>query len=387
MKKNLMNTVIIFIITTALLESVSFAVLKFYSENLSSKLSIFKQTNKNGHIEVSKSSVLPVKENVSIHWRTDEFSVTINTNNRGLREKYDVENKDVDVAFFGDSFAFGHGVEGIDRYSYIFSQDPFFLKSKVVNFSYINGFQPEHYEYYLRNNVDLHPKHVIIGLYLGNDLGSDIEETKYDWKNNSLEIPYRFIARDGTFYNNPMVYKFPLNHLVKASYFVTLFIKTIGKTHYRSYLFNDKLKNPVNQPNEVELELGKETLTKNRAILSLARIQKIINERGGKLTIILIPQNFFFNSDITAAHIHINLKNRINEVTQGYNILKATKDVCEKLSLDCYDPSAILKEWHYFKEDAHWNSEGHFIVGSVLAKYIREQYYKSKRSQGDRVQH
>jgi hypothetical protein len=89
-----MNTVIIFIITTALLESVSFAVLKFYSENLSSKLSIFKQTNKNGHIEVSKSSVLPVKENVSIHWRTDEFSVTINTNNRGLREKYDVENKD-----------------------------------------------------------------------------------------------------------------------------------------------------------------------------------------------------------------------------------------------------------------------------------------------------
>ena len=375
--KKFKDIVIVFAITIFLLELVSFAILKIHSINqyTGTGLLIFKQTSKNGHIEVSKSSVLPIKENISVQNSTDEFNTMINTNNRGLREKFNVNNKDIDVAFFGDSWTFGYGVNDNERYSYIFSQDTFFLKSKVVNFSYINGFQPEHYEYYLHINADLHPKNVIIGLYLGNDFDSDIEETNYDWKNNSLSIPYRFVSSNGALYNNPVVYNFPFNYLVDVSSFVKLVVIMINKTNYRDYLFNNELKVPVNNPNRVDLELGKEDLAKNRAIQSLIRIQKIVKERGGKLTILLIPQNYFFDSNSKRPHIHRNLKNRINEVKQGNNILKATKKILAKLCIDYYDPSIIMNQQYYYKTDGHWNSKGHSIIGSELAKYIKERYY------------
>jgi hypothetical protein len=246
----------------------------------------------------------------------------------------------------------------------------------VVSFSPINGFQPEHYEFFLRNNPDLCPLHIIIGLYLGNDLDSDVEETIYDYKNNSLALPYRLVFSDGILHNDPEIYRFPLNHLVNVSSFATIVAKTIGRTHFRSYLFKNKLKNFVNEPNRIELELGKENLFDNRAILSLVRLQKLINERGSKLTILLIPQNYFFNCDTKTAHIHSELKNRIYEVRHGNNILKATKDILTKLDLDYYDPKDILKQEFYFRNDAHWNREGHFVIGTALADYIRDKYYK-----------
>lgn len=289
------NILIIIIVTIALLEITSYLIISFKSRYVSHEtgLSVYKQTHISGKIEVNKFSVLPVKENVNINWITDQFNVMVSTNNIGLREKFSINNDDVDIAFFGDSFTFGHGVNNDERYSYIMSQDSFFLKYKVVNFSYINGFQPEHYEYYLRSNIDLHPNNVIIGLYLGNDLGSDIEETIYNFKTNSLSLPYRLISTNGFLLNNPVVYKNLINYLIDISYLVKLSVSVINKTTFRNYLFNHNIKVVPNQPNRVELELGNEDLMKNRGILSLIRIKKLVEERGGELTVLLIPQNFF----------------------------------------------------------------------------------------------
>lgn len=374
--KKAKNVAIILTITIVLFELVSFIILNTFSgrkEQSSSGLSIFEKTNNKGYIEVTKSWVLPVKRNYTFQWTTSEFNVTVHTNDNGFREMFEVDNADVDIAFFGDSFSFGHGVEDNQRYSYIFSQNAFFSKYKVVNFSYLNGSQPEHYECYLRNNFDLHPKHVIIGLYLGNDLDSDIDETVYDFKTNKLTLPHRLISDNGTLRNNPGDYKFPINHFIDVSYFFTFFVKMINRTHYRAYLFKPTIH--PNHPNNVKLELGKEDLTRNRAILSLIRIQKLLIERGSKLTILLIPQNYFFISNFETAHIHIHgdLKNRIFEVKQGNNILKATKIVLSELNIDYFDPSKILNQQHYFKKDAHWNASGHNVIGYELANYIKDK--------------
>jgi hypothetical protein len=369
---------IILIITIILLEVASFVILRITSGNTNhpSELSIFKQTNKNGHIEPNQSAVIPVKENASVRWKTSEFNVMVNTNSRGLREIFNVSNAEVAVAFFGDSFTFGHGVEDNERFSYIFSKDPHYSKLKVVNFSYINGHQPECYEYFLRKNEDLRPRNVIIGLYLGNDLDSDIEETIYDRETNIIKLPYRYISSKGTMQLNPELYIFPLNYLVNNSSFVTLLASRIGKTQYREYLYNSKLKKSIFHPNREDLELGREDLKNNRAINSLVRIDKLVRERKGRLTILIIPQNYFVDDDHANAHIHNDLKNRVKEIKQGNNILNATKNVCAELGLDCYDPLAILNKQHYFKYDAHWNSEGHSVVGKALAKYIMENVYR-----------
>ncbi|MFC1785833.1 SGNH/GDSL hydrolase family protein [Candidatus Neomarinimicrobiota bacterium] len=373
--KRLIKILIITLITIFLLEMTSYSIFSFYYGCISHEkyLSIFKQTCKSGKIEVNEFSVLPVKENANINWITDDFNVMVSTNNIGLREKFNINNDEVDIAFFGDSFTFGHGVNNDERYSYIFSQDSFFSGYKVVNFSYINGFQPEHYEYYLRNNIDLRPKYVIIGLCLENDLGSDIDETNYNFKTNSLSIPYRLISSNGLLINNPVVYRIPINYLIDISSFVKLTVSVINRTTFRKYLFDPNIKVHPNQPNRVDLELGNEDLMKNRGILSLIRIKKLLEGRGGELTVLLIPPKYFFTSDTADTIINNELSNKIIKIGTGNNILKTTIDVLDSVQIDYYNPLESLNIQSYFKIDAHWNSEGHLIVGNELAKYIKEK--------------
>ena len=97
----------------------------------------------------------------------------------------------------GDSFTFGHGVNVYDRYSNVTARQ--YPEMTIVSLSYNNGFQPEHYEYFLDRHPEISPKILFIGLYLGNDLDSDLNETRIerasDGKILQLELPYRDVYR------------------------------------------------------------------------------------------------------------------------------------------------------------------------------------------------
>lgn len=373
--KSFKKYLIIGVITLIFLEIGSYLVLRFTASSNSKTtettttsadipLTIYKKQTENGTIKTIKTAVIPVKENYTSRWASKEFNVAVKTNAKGLRSNTTYDNKEVHVAFFGDSFTFGHGVEVEERYSNVFADS--LQNYKVANYAYLSGFQPEHYEYFVRNNPDLRPKHLIVGAYFGNDMSSDILETNYDRVANTLEIPLRKISEEGSIYNAPMLYVFPINKLIKYSYFTKLVVKTVNRTHYRTMLFENLL---PNAPNSIELETGKEELTNNRAIIALQELDKIIKERGGKLTVVLIPQNYFFSKK--SPHIHEELKGKIDEVVNGDNIYKVIKKTLTSLQIDYVDPMSVLDEASYFDEDAHWNKIGHMQVGKMLAAHIK----------------
>jgi hypothetical protein len=55
------------------------------------------------------SNVFKAKANYRGQW--PGFNVSVRTNSQGYREDFDFKDKDVDVAFMGDSFTFGWGVD------------------------------------------------------------------------------------------------------------------------------------------------------------------------------------------------------------------------------------------------------------------------------------
>lgn len=373
--KNLKKYLIIFVITLVFLEIGSYLVLRFTSSSSSTNtekntsythipLTIYKKETENGAIKTTRKAIVPVKENYESRWAYREFNVSVKINSKGLRENTTFENKDVDVAFFGDSFTFGHGVEVAERYSNVLADS--LQNFNVANYAYLSGFQPEHYEYFVRNNGDLRPKHLIVGMYIGNDMGSDVLETNYDRAANTLEIPLRMISDEGSIYNAPMLYIFPINKLIKFSYFTKLVVKMVNRSHYRDLLFENLLPNAANS---VALETGKESLTENRGIVALKELDKLMKERGGKLTVVLIPQNYFFSKK--NPHIHAELKDKIEEVINGNNSYKAIKSELTRLNIDYLDPMSVLDEASYFDEDAHWNKRGHNNVGKALADHIK----------------
>ena len=344
---------------------------KVLNKNINSKnnyhpLDIFKfQNNKN--IISSKKAVLPCKINYVSNWETPEFKVKITTNNLGLRSINSTDLNKTKIAFFGDSFTFGHGVEESERYSNIINENIDSLY-KVDNFSYINGFQPEHYEFYIRNNPELRPILTIIGLYLGNDLCSDIKETNYDRELNKLNILSRAVTKEGVIINNINYYKFPINYLINSSYFMKLLVTTINRSKNRQILFKNHI---PNSPNNIKIEMGQEMLFDNRAIKSLLEIKKILENRKSKLLVLLIPQNYFFNN-FNNPHIDPKLVNNIDKIVNSKtNILSNICQTLEKFEIDYYNPLDTLCSEMYFKKDAHWNSSGHKAVGLKLLSKIK----------------
>ena len=372
MKTIKLKIIVFFLLSAALivlLELSSFLILKLFSRNSFETVTssfIFEQRNSDGTFTPNYDSVFPIKENFFYHWKNEEFDVVIETNSIGLRENFEVIYEDVKVAFFGDSFTFGHGVNVNQRYSNVFSRYSKFKPSEVVSMSYKNGFQPEHYEFWLKNVNELRPDYIIIGLYLGNDLGSDVTETFYDPVNNNLALPYRLIHEGGQTRLASKALKQPWRLLAQRSNFGLLVVKVIGRSNMRDFLF-EKFKGP-HSPNNLELELGKSDLSQNRAIQSLLRLRDIAEERQSKLKIVIIPQNFHFTDKYP--HIHSDLISSLDKIRSGANLSKQLIEFCEVKNLDCIDLIPLLSASDYFIKDAHWNASGHEKVGKYLAEII-----------------
>ena len=368
--KKLLNTLIVLIVFVFCLEFASYLVLRF-NGNLSAVQStfVFKSVSKDGSFIPNKEYVLPIKENADFNWTERDFSVQVRTNSYGLREDFEVNLEDVEIAVFGDSFTFGHGVNVQERYSNVINSKLSTGGNPLVNFSYKNGFQPEHYEFFLRSNPELRPKTIIVGLYLGNDFGSDVLETEYDSNRNILKIPYRRIFPQGQIANNPSAFRFPLNFLADNSYFSELFLKVVGKTQFRANLFKAGFEGP-NSLNSINLEKGKVDLFENPAAKSLIRLDKFANSIGSNLMVLIIPQNYFFGAN--NPHLSLVLQRNIQELISGRNLLSSFKDFCAVTDLNCLDTSSYLDQTSYFEHDGHWNIKGHRQIAEFMHDYLQK---------------
>lgn len=328
---------------------------------------IFEKTNVRGTVDPSFEYVLPTKANFSGKQTSDEFQVLVRTNFTGLREDHDFLLSELEVAFFGDSFTFGHGVNVEDRYTSVFAEFSDF--KKVASLAYKNGFQPEHYEFFYRNSKSLRAKLVVLGLYLGNDLDADLRGTIYDYKSNSLLLPYIQILDNGQRRFRDNAYIFPINVLRDKSYFVDFAVRALSRTRFKRYLFISELGDGLESENDPELEIGTTNLKENRAVESILRFRTEAEKRGARFLVLVIPQNWHFSDQ--NPHIHPSLKHQVSVIRGKKNLKSEFLSLCAEVKIDCLDPTSMLSQDHYFGRDAHWNQAGHLVVGKLLAGYVR----------------
>jgi len=370
-KLKIAATITIIALSAGLLEFGSWAVLKIFTTKNNEVVTdtfIFNPINEDGTFDPAHDWVFPIQENANFDWSREEFDVQIRTNSIGLREDFEVDINEVRVAFFGDSFTFGHGVNVGERYTNVFAEKSSdFKATEVVSMSYKNGFQPEHYEYLIRNTKELRPDIYVVGLYLGNDLDADVKETIYDVKSNKLHLPYRLVQSKGQTRVNPTTLAEPFKSLSRYSFTGTLLTKLIGRTDFRRFMFKDGFEGP-NAANAVELEVGEADLNLNRALQSIVRLDQIAEDRSGRLVVLLIAQNFYFGD--SNPHLHRDLVGKEDQIRNGNNLLKQLSDFCRDKNLNCLDPSPILDRDDFFSKDAHWNPSGHQKVGIYLSEKL-----------------
>ena len=261
------------------------------------------------------------------------------------------------------------GVEVSERYTNLFSSrlkgriDP----AHVVSVGRNDGFQPEHYEYFLRKHPDLRPKFIVVGLYLGNDLEPDVRETRFDRQSLTLDLPYRTTENGQITSTAP--YRVPgFRTLVEISQTARLFAVTLNHTAYRKYLFEKDAVLP-NAYNSDSLEFGSFNEFSQRAFDSLVNIAGLARERGGRLVVMLIPQNFYAGA-IRAPHLAPALWPRIPEILANGGLRRAVAGRCKDLGLDCIDAGAVMSAADFFPGDAHWNREGHRKAADLLHEYF-----------------
>jgi hypothetical protein len=317
---------------------------------------------------VSDTRVMALRSNLNERWRTRRFDVTIRTNSRGYREDFEFELADVEVAFLGDSFTFGHGVEASERYPRVFAD---LLQGRiepthVVSFGRNNGFQPEHYEYFLKKNPELKARLIVVGLYLGNDLEPDVKETQFDRDRLTIDLPYR-TARDGQLVSTAPYRSSLLQWLTGVSSTARLFAAALNQTVYRKYLFAEGAE--PNAQNSEALEFGALNPYSKRAFDSLLNIAALARERGGRLVVLLIPQNFYAGP-VPVPHLAPALWPRIAEIVASGGLRKAAAGRCRELGLECIDAGSVMTPDDFFPGDAHWNRAGHQKAGRLLFDYF-----------------
>lgn len=321
------------------------------------------------------AAVVGTFRNHAFHWKAPEFAVDVRLNDLGYREDFSFALSELDVAFMGDSFAFGQGVDIADRYTNVAAA--FVPGKKAASLAYPNGWQPEHYEYFLRNNPQLKPRVLVVGLYLGNDLDSDVKETvaTFDDKGyvESLTIPAREVF-DGYMITRG-IYPLGLGTLAKYSYTVRLLLIALnGSATWRDYLVRRSPGvYPPNSPNSLPTELGRFDEFSNRAFDSLKRIRSMLMERGGELIVLVIPQNFYVGPSRNP-HIARENTSSLDEIVRSGGLKAEVLTRCAQAQLACVDPTPILATDDYFTFDPHWTPAGHRKVGEWLGRIMKSYW-------------
>ncbi|MFC1826746.1 hypothetical protein ACFLZQ_02300 [Thermodesulfobacteriota bacterium] len=304
----------------------------------------------------------------------EEFNVLVHTNSQGYRENFEFDDSQVDIGFMGDSFTFGEGVDVRNRYSNVAArQHP---EMTIVSLSYNNGFQPEHYEYFLYQHPDLRPSILFVAIYLGNDLDSDLNETLIKRDNHGkiteLALPYRDVFKGAL--RNKITYRYDwFSRAVEATNLGKLVARKINSSYRLRRKFFAKQNVLPNTLNRLSTELGNLDQHNLRAIIALKNIARTIESRNGELHVLVIPQNFLLG---TVQNPHSAYKNRlkIDELRSKNGLMKAVLALCENEGLMCHDLSRILTTDDFFEMNAHWNKNGHKKVGQFVSDIIAQHH-------------
>ena len=304
---------------------------------------------KNGQLK----SILNIKPSFSTRFVSKEFNTTININEEGFRLPNSGTKSDILV--MGDSFTYGHGVEGEERFSWLLQS---MCGRTVLNSSYMNGFQPEHYTHYFASNESLSPKIAIINLFVSNDFWSDIHETAVSASGSAIALPARSITHGGSLGGIAKTPKLNIIYqiLLRLSRYSSLAENT-RTSLLRKAMFGIL---PPNSPPPQKLvqngyishyELGRLA----RAINNLESIGKR-RKKEFKLYVALIPDSL--------TDLNIGRMKKINS-SMIHQLSKPIND-----SINLIDIAETLEVNDFYQWDKHYNPSGHSNHARALLKSL-----------------
>lgn len=292
-----------------------------------------------------------------------DFKVNYTINNQGFRDDADYYPKKIinkkRIEIFGDSFAFGVGVENDKIFSKLIEEKSG-DKYEVFNFG-ASGYDPGQYYLSFKNDgLSYGPDVVIYAIYLGNDivdLGLDHLSQGDKYK------PYFTLENDRLILKNvPVPTKkahYTEDTRIKNS-FIKFFISqayNLETAKMARNILRDKVYKPMIKfgwlkdisDYDYELSLLKGILEDTK---------EITDKRGIKFLIMIIPSNH--SAGGYAAYLEDGFDEKI-------------KSMVGELGIPLVDlVSDLSRDWdkYYFPHEGHWSEKGHELVAEDLAQFL-----------------
>jgi len=312
-----------------------------------------------------------------------EFNVSVKINSLGYRDKefsIEKEKNITRILFLGDSFTHGFGVELNETYLKIFENlinKKEIIRYETINAGYKAGYCPAtYYLYFKKEGVKLNPDIIVMGLFIGNDFEDQRDLLYFIDSNGSIEkiksknlyVDERHRLR--TLEKKVGGYKgilYKINVFLSFhSHFYVLF-----KESFRKALLIFYSGRPP--PNVYSKNYPKYTANEiNETLFFIKELNLLAKEKGITLVVVGIPreeavyktkirdnENNFFEWEKPS--ILLNKFSKENNIT-FIDLLPSLREY-----------TLLNKTKVYFDADPHWNKQGHFITGNILASEFEQR--------------
>lgn len=319
--------------------------------------------------------IFNLRPEISSILKREEFVTHVQINSQGLRDnEYPLKkaNNTVRIAFVGESFIFGFGIEINETVAKILEYK-LNSRSKNKNYEAINFGVPAYgteQEYILiKNDIIKYEPDIIILAFSPYDLKENIKFNLFGLKNNTL-------------LKNPPQKITPIlklrNYISWHSHLYSLiYFSVIDNQKLRDFLIQIRLLNPPYKDPSIDFEsliyLNTENkdfdYAVNKTLLLLKEISKITDHNDINLIIFIIPLKEQTNQNKMSDYI--KEKNLDEQKINSTKISEIIKTSMQKDNITIINPLEQFKKDNinntlYYNIDIHWNRKGHELAASII---------------------
>ena len=327
-----------------------------------------------------------IKADHSQLFLSGEFSTRVQTNNMGFREDKDFVGQKLDIAFVGDSFTMGWGVNVGFRYTDLIKQQ--FPDRNVMTLAPAVGDSPPHYYLYLKNNPELIPSVLVIGLFPANDLQNDMSDAKL-LENSQGELigitsKVRKVSSEGGLILKEEPYHYPKWKKVLRSFnagriFLLARFKLQQMFAARSMITNSE--KPQNDKHKIQQELIQlDTGLFNKMNLSaldfVDRINNLVTNNGGEVIVLYIPYGYWVGDYPSLCPYSQTL---CGSILSRSDLGDAIAVSMKRYNIEFINPTEEFRKAEksgiktYFPGDAHWTPAGHAVAADAVSSRIKQK--------------
>lgn len=377
-KKIIVNLALLISTITIFLIFLEISLRLFYPQNLNP--SFLPTTNLGTFSEYNSILGWKLKPNAEGYLFSGEFKTYVKNNAQGLRMSRNVlqQKSKYRIAFLGDSFMWGFGVEESERISENLERQ---LKNvEVLNFG-VSGYGSDQ-EYLQLNNTVLkfQPNMVVLEFYAndledaGNNMRYGYQKPLFKLKNNILEltnvpVPKREEWEDKT-YSTLTKINLYLSHKSHAFVFFKPLLREINEIISHKRLPEVDTISVIRKNYSEDYQQYKQLNDKLYCEMS-----NILRQRNITFVVVNFPPKGYISQKLLKNGLK---KYKISEDDIDLNkiskMLSNLSQNCKFYFVDIYPYFRDYKDKEklYFKIDAHWSKEGHKYASEILFKKLKE---------------